>query len=150
MPRPITTYGDELKPVALYSSSGRALGPSTLVLVDALALRDTTLRQYLAELTGYARKMIAFLSTLNQDVTVTLGFSVDGTVLTGGTSFVGGLIVPASSARYLGPEGTTNAGFISEPRLGPGNYVDGIYVNITASVAPTSGTLSVHVMRHAF
>jgi hypothetical protein len=119
MPRPIDLYGDELKPVALYTSSGRALGPNTLTLVNALVVRDTVTREYVADVSGYPRKLVAVANTLDQTVNVVLGFSMSATapVLVG--SFAGPLAVPAGSMRYIGADGASNASFIGDARLGP-------------------------------
>ena len=150
MPRPTDVYGSELKPVSLYSSSGRALEPSVQTLVSGLAIRDTTLREYVADVSGYVRRMLAVVSTLNQAVTLTLSFSISAAAASAPAQFVTGISVPAGATRYIGPDGASNASFIGEPRLGPNNYAEGIVVGVQASIAPTSGTISVYMLRNAF
>ncbi len=150
MPRPIDAYGSELASVIVHSSGGRALGPSVLSLVSGLAVRDTTLREYVADLSGYPRKMLAIISTLDQAVTLALSFSASGQASSLAGQFASGIAVPAGAVRYIGPDGATNASFMAEPRLGPGNYVEGLVVGIQAAVAPTTGSISIFVLRNAF
>ena len=146
MPRPTDSHGDELKPVALYYSGGSAIGPSGALIVNGLAIRDTLVRDFLASVSGFTRKVFAFINTLDQPLQVSLGFSTDGGSIANGALFVSGISIPAGSVRYVGPEGASNAGFIAEPRLA--NYAESVYASIQCTIAPTSGSCSIYVLRN--
>lgn len=148
MPRPIDTFGDELKSVALYSESGRALGAKSSALLDALAIRDTAQRDLLADVSGYPRKTFACLNLLNQAVTLSIGFSASGSSFVATAGLASGIVLAANSSLYIGAEGSASAGFFAEPRLA--NYVEGVYLSIVAASAPTSGSLSIYLMTNAF
>ena len=150
MPRPTDAYGSELKSVAVYSSSGRGLGPSVQTLVSGLVVRDTALREFVADVSGYVRRMLAVVNTLDQAVTLTLSFSISAVAASAPAQFVTGISIPAGATRYIGADGASNAAFIAEPRLGASNYAEGIVVGLQAAIAPTSGTISVYVLRNAF
>ena len=148
MPRPTDVYGDELKPVALYSAGGRSLAPSTLVLVSALTVRDTAAHAYVADVAGYPRRMLAVVSTLDQAVNVLVGFNLDpGPGVLSPAACAGPFSVPAGQTRYLGPDGATAGGFISVPLLGAGNPAPGLWLELSCAVAPTTGSVSVYVLR---
>lgn len=147
MPRITDINGDELKPVTLYAAGGRALGSSTVTVINALAIRDTTARDYVVDCTGYPRRMVAFVNTLNQAVTALVGYSADP-VLSVAASERETLSIPASSTRWAGGEGASLGAFLSAPGLL--NYSEGLFLRVSCSVAPTSGSLTIYVTRNAF
>ena len=55
--------------------------------------------------------------------------------------------VPAGSVRWVGPHGTTAASYIAAPALEC--YADAIYCSVSCAVAPTSGLLTIIVVRNA-
>lgn len=146
MPRLTDVNGDELKPVTLYAAGGRALGSSLVTVVNALAIRDTANRDYVVDCTGYPRRMVAFINSLDQAVTAMVGFSADP-VLSVGIGEREVLTIPANTVRWAGPEGSSAGAFLAAPSLA--NYSEGLFLRLVCSVAPVSGSLTVYITRNA-